>query len=68
MRLGFADVLGARTLGALPALERHGLPLMERVERLARGLMEEGLRPDSSATKPKPLSETIRSTVPLDDM
>jgi hypothetical protein len=26
MRLGFADVLGARTLGALPGLERHSLP------------------------------------------
>jgi hypothetical protein len=33
MRLGFADVLGARTLGALPGLERYRLPLMERVER-----------------------------------
>mgnify|MGYP007008896479 CR=1 FL=1 len=43
MRLGFADVLGARTLGALPGLERHGLPLTERVERLARRLMEEVL-------------------------
>ena len=29
MRLGFADVLGARTLGALPGLERDGLPLTE---------------------------------------
>ena len=29
MRLGFADVLGARALGALPGLERHGLPLTE---------------------------------------
>ena len=68
-RLGFADVLGARTLGALPGLERHGLPLTERVERLARRLMEEGTSwPDSSATKPKPLSETIRLMVPLDDM
>ena len=43
MRLGFADVLGAWTLGALPGLERHGLPLMERVERLTRRLMEEVL-------------------------
>ena len=43
MRLGFADVLGARTLGALPGLERHGLSLTERVERLARRLMEEVL-------------------------
>ena len=43
MGLGFADVLGARTLGALPGLERHGLPLTERVERLARRLMEEVL-------------------------
>ena len=68
MRLGFADVLGARTLGALPGLERHGLPLTERVERLARRLMEEYSWPASSATKPKPLSETIRLMVPLDDM
>src|SRR5437868_3537070 len=45
MRLGFANVLGARTLGALPGLERHGLPLTERVERLARGLVEEVLLP-----------------------
>src|SRR5687767_5066984 len=43
MRLGFADVLGARTLGALPGLERDVLPLAERVERLARRLMEEVL-------------------------
>ena len=43
MRLGFADVLGARTLGTLPCLERHGLPLAERVERLARRMMEEVL-------------------------
>jgi hypothetical protein len=43
MRLDFAHVLGARTLGALPGLERHGLPLAERVERLARRLMEEVL-------------------------
>ena len=43
LRLGFADVLGARTLGALPGLERDGLPLTERVERLARRLMEEVL-------------------------
>jgi hypothetical protein len=43
MRLGFADVLGARPLGTLPCLERHGLPLTERVERLARRLMEEVL-------------------------
>ena len=43
MRLGFADVLGARTLGALPGLERHGLPLTERVVRLALRLMEEVL-------------------------
>ena len=68
MRLGFADVLGARTLGALPGLERDGLPLTERVERLARRLMEEVPWPDSSATKPKPFSETIRLMVPLDDM
>jgi hypothetical protein len=43
MRLGFADVLGAWTLGALSGLERHGLPLTERVERLARRLIEEVL-------------------------
>lgn len=43
MPLGFADVLGTRTLGALPGLERHGLPLTERVERLACRLMEEVL-------------------------
>ena len=68
MRLGFADVFGARTLGALPGLERHGLPLIERVERLARRLMEEVFLAHSSATKPKPLSDTIRLMVPLDDM
>ena len=42
-RLGFADVLSARTFGALPGLERDGLSFTERVERLARRLMEEVL-------------------------
>ena len=41
--LGFADVLGPRALRALPGLERHGLSLTERVERLARRLMEKVL-------------------------
>ena len=58
MRLGFADVLGARTLGALPGLQRHGLPFTERVERLARRLMEEVLpaptrRPRSRSPSPR---------------
>src|SRR5690606_37977297 len=41
--LGFANVLGARTLGALAGIERHALPLAKRVERLAGRLMKEVL-------------------------
>src|SRR4029453_14434082 len=43
--LRFADVLGPRTLRALPGLERHGLTLTERRERLARRLMKKVLMP-----------------------
>ena len=68
IRLGFADVLGARTLGALPGLERDGLPLTSESNDWPPTDGRSTPWPDSSATKPKPLPETIRLMVPLDDM
>ena len=61
------DVLAARTLGALTALERDGLSFAKVVEARssARRVVEEVSFPSSARMKPKPLSLTSRLIVPF---
>ena len=61
------NVLAARALGTLSALERDGLPFVQIVEAgfAARGVVEEVSFPSLARMKPKPLSLTSRLIVPF---